>query len=155
MNELLTSSCLPRGKRTWELAGFTWFYPGLLLKSCPILPSPLLPSSLFNASSIFVSVKAKPEQIVLSGAKMMRAMPPFVGAAWGSLREHSTHQLAPPLPPPFLGGGVRHSCLVFPEDYFPLGSASKAAELFTQSTVFLQTWDKMQLSFAISGHNDG
>lgn len=25
---------------------------------------------------------------------------------------------------------------VFSEDYFPLGSASKAAELFTQSTIF-------------------
>lgn len=85
---------------------------------------------------------------------MVREMPTFVGAAQGSRRESSAYQLAPPLPP-FLGCGVCHSCLVFLEDYFPLGSASKAAELFTQSTVFLQTWDKMQLSFAISGHNDG
>lgn len=42
----------------------------------------------------------------------------------------------------------------FSEDYFPLGSTSKATELFTQSAILLQTWDKMRLSFPISGHND-
>lgn len=75
------------------------------------LPSPLLPSFLLNASSVFVSVKA-PQQIILSGAKMMREMLTFVGAAWGSLREHSAYQLVPQLPA-LLGCGVRPSWLVF------------------------------------------
>lgn len=83
---------------------------------------------------------------------MMREMLTFVGAARGSLREHSASQLMPQLPAGLWSQPLLAS---FSEDYFPLGSASKAAELFTQSTGFLQTRDKMQLSVVISGHNDG
>lgn len=82
-----------------------------MLKSCPVLPSPVLPSFLFNASGIFVSVKA-PEPIILSGAKMMREMVTLMAVARGSLKEHSAYQLTPQLPP-FLGCGVCHSGLVF------------------------------------------
>lgn len=77
----------------------------------------------------------------------------FVCAALGAPRKHSAYWLVPPCLPSWAVESAAPAC--FSEDYFPLGSASKAAELFTQSTIFLQTSDKMQFSFPISGHNDG